>query len=117
MRWMCLLAVLAALTVSSVQAEESATQNSIVPLTCPAEVDATALPADSSDVSPSLGFTRCKSTKDDVEAKYGNPFMQNNGPSGTSTYVYQFKGGAVVVVFLFAKDARILRTVAYAHNQ
>jgi len=106
--------ILAGLTVASSQAQDSTAQHSVVSLTCPEQGDTTALPTDASDVSPSLGFTRCKSTKDDVEAKYGNPFMRNNGPSGTSTYMYQFKGG--IVVFLFARDDRIIRTVAYAHN-
>ncbi|HUJ04336.1 MAG TPA: hypothetical protein VLW75_11905 [Rhizomicrobium sp.] len=77
--------------------------------------DANKSPGDG-DVSASLGFEPGKSTVSDVEDKYGKSTMQTHAPDGRHTELFTANNGQLVVVFLFDKDDRLIRTVAYAHQ-
>jgi hypothetical protein len=68
------------------------------------------------DVSKSFGWTPGKTTADDIESKFGDPTMKRPGPDGHFTYLYQFKGGDLMVVCLFNKSKVLIRTLAYQRN-
>jgi hypothetical protein len=68
-----------------------------------------------SDASPVLGLVRCKSNKSDVEARFGKPGSEAVKDAVTEIY-YTFPNGSAVM-FLFADDGLLLRTLVYAEPQ
>jgi hypothetical protein len=70
---------------------------------------------DSSDVSASFGLEPGKSTRDNVEDKFGRPTSRNQGPDGRHADMYVGLKG-LIVSFLFDKNDVLIRTAAYSHQ-
>jgi hypothetical protein len=65
-----------------------------------------------SDLSPVMGFVRCKSTKAEVQARLGKPHSELV-EDRTTTDFYSFPNGSAATI-LFDKDGLLLRTLIYA---
>jgi hypothetical protein len=65
-----------------------------------------------SDASSVMGLVRCKSTKSDVEARFGKPRSEAFKSAGMEIY-YTFPNGSAAT-FLIGDDGLLLRTFVYA---